>query len=46
MGLDSVELLTRADIALLVKHITTHQTGVSEKIYGEDRSFVKDMGID
>jgi len=40
------QLLTRADIALLVKHITMRQTGVSEKIYGEDRSLVKDMGID
>lgn len=38
--------LTRADIALLVKHITRRETGVSEEQYGEDKTFVGDMGVD
>lgn len=48
LPLSSEELrqLTRADIALLVKHITLRQLGVSEKSYGEDKDYIVDFGAD
>ncbi|WP_395740134.1 hypothetical protein [Prosthecobacter sp.] len=40
------QVLTRADIALLVKHITLQQTGLREEKYDENKHFVDDFGID
>ncbi|MES2597458.1 MAG: hypothetical protein V4662_19065 [Verrucomicrobiota bacterium] len=38
--------LTRADVAMLVRHITLCQLGLPEKKYDEDKRFVEDFGVD
>ncbi len=42
---DELKALTRADIALLIKHIVLDQLGLPEEKYGEDKRFVEDMGL-